>query len=193
MKKGLNHKQKKFCHEYIVDWNKTRAYKAAYKAKTDNAAAACAVKLLRNVKVEEYIEKIRYNYEQNTGVTKTRQLLELAKIAYSSIAHLHENWITLKEYELLTLDQLAAIESTETETQQKLIDKEYYEVVKIKIKLYPKIQALAEINKMMGFNSPDKVDLTTLGKSINNKPDLKKLNEEELRQYATIQSKLEGD
>lgn len=55
--KKLTEKQKRFCEEYIIDYNATRAYKAVYKnCKSDNAAAACANKLLRNAKVKTYIE-----------------------------------------------------------------------------------------------------------------------------------------
>lgn len=169
MKKTLNYKQKDFCHEYIIDWKRNRAYKAAYKVTKDSVARANASRLLTNANILEYIEEIKNDFEKNTGITKTRQLLELAKIAYCSIAHLHETWIKLKDYQQLTPDQLAAIESTETETITKVIDEDLYEVVKIKIKLYPKLTAIAEINKMMGYNSTEKIEVTqkedTRGKS----------------------------
>ena len=43
----------------MIDYNATRAYKAVYKnCKSDNAAAACANKLLRNANVKTYIENL---------------------------------------------------------------------------------------------------------------------------------------
>lgn len=52
----MTEKQKKFADEYLIDLNGTRAYKAAYpRIKSDNAAAAAATRLLRNVKVKEYL------------------------------------------------------------------------------------------------------------------------------------------
>lgn len=54
----MTEKQKLFADEYLIDLNATRAYKAVYKnCKNDNAAAACAAKLLRNPKVKKYIDE----------------------------------------------------------------------------------------------------------------------------------------
>lgn len=54
----MNARQKRFCDEYLIDCNATRAYKAVYKnIKSDEAAAACASKLLRNAKVKIYIDE----------------------------------------------------------------------------------------------------------------------------------------
>ena len=54
----MTEKQHKFADEYIIDCNATRAYKAAYpRVKKDGTAAAAAVRLLRNVKVEKYVSE----------------------------------------------------------------------------------------------------------------------------------------
>ena len=54
----MTEKQKRFCDEYLVDLNGTRAYKAAYPSvKNDNTAAASASELLRNPKVREYLDE----------------------------------------------------------------------------------------------------------------------------------------
>ena len=55
----MTDKQKIFADEYLVDLNATRAYKAAYPTvKKDNVATAAGARLLRNVKVSEYIEQV---------------------------------------------------------------------------------------------------------------------------------------
>lgn len=52
----MTEKQKLFADEYLIDLNATRAYKVAYpNIKNDDTAAAAASRLLRNVKVQEYI------------------------------------------------------------------------------------------------------------------------------------------
>ena len=52
----MTEKQKRFCDEYLIDLNATRAYKVAYQnVKNDAVAAAAAARLLRNVKVKNYI------------------------------------------------------------------------------------------------------------------------------------------
>ena len=54
----MTDKQKRFADEYLLDCNATRAYKAAYPhVKTDNAAHACAAKLLRNATILQYINE----------------------------------------------------------------------------------------------------------------------------------------
>lgn len=55
---ALTEKQKIFADEYLIDLNATRAYRAAYsKVKTDNVAAQAGSRMLRNVKVSEYINE----------------------------------------------------------------------------------------------------------------------------------------
>ncbi|SDY13557.1 terminase small subunit [Eubacterium barkeri] len=54
----MTEKQKRFCDEYLVDLNGTRAYKAAYpNVKKDMTAAVNASKMLRNAKVKAYIDR----------------------------------------------------------------------------------------------------------------------------------------
>ena len=52
----MTNAQKRFCDEYLIDFNATRAYKAAYKScRKDETANVNGSKLLRNTKVKEYI------------------------------------------------------------------------------------------------------------------------------------------
>lgn len=54
----LTDKQRKFCDEYLIDLNATRAYKAAYPhVKSEGAARACASKLLTKVNIKTYIDE----------------------------------------------------------------------------------------------------------------------------------------
>lgn len=68
----MTEKQKRFCDEYLIDLNATRAYKAVYKnIKSDEAAAACASKLLRNAKVKENIsEQLEKVHSEKTADVK---------------------------------------------------------------------------------------------------------------------------
>ena len=54
----MTDKQRKFCDEYLINCNATRAYRKAYpNVKKDSSAAVCAAKLLRIAKVQEYINE----------------------------------------------------------------------------------------------------------------------------------------
>ena len=51
-------KQRRFCDEYLIDCNATRAYKAAYpRIKSDEVASASGTRLLGNAKVKTYIQE----------------------------------------------------------------------------------------------------------------------------------------
>lgn len=77
--------QKVFCDEYLVDLNATRAYKVAYPRCTkDEAAYAAASRMLRIVKVKEYIEKAIEERKKRTEVTQDMVINELKAIAFSN-------------------------------------------------------------------------------------------------------------
>lgn len=181
MTKKLTAKQQRFCEEYVIDWNGTRAVIAA--GYSENAAAEIAYEYLRKPHIKEYINKIRNDLSRLSGITALRNLIELKKIAYSSIAHLHNTWITLKEFEDLTDDQKACIESIDTKTEIKTVqggdfDKELFEIETkyIKIKLFSKLTAIETINRMLGFNAPEKHENKDVDEFSN-------YSDEELDQY----------
>ncbi|MBS6559251.1 MAG: terminase small subunit [Clostridiales bacterium] len=73
---ALTEKQKRFADEYLIDLNATRAYRAAYSScKKDEVAAVNGSKLLRNTKVEKYInaelEKI-----QSAKIADAQEVME---------------------------------------------------------------------------------------------------------------------
>lgn len=53
----MNEKQELFIREYLKDFNGTRAYKEAYNIEDDKVAATSAWRLLRNVDIQEAIQK----------------------------------------------------------------------------------------------------------------------------------------
>jgi phage terminase small subunit len=53
----VTEKQKRFCDEYLIDCNATRAYKTVYQnVKSDETAKSAASRLLTNVNVKKYID-----------------------------------------------------------------------------------------------------------------------------------------
>jgi phage terminase small subunit len=168
--KGLSPKQKAFCREYIFDWNATRAYKIAYPNSGGLTARVEACKLLTKPNVKQYCELIQKDLEKLCGISRAKVLNEHMKLAYSSIAHLHNTWIELRQFELLTQEQKDCIAEIDTKTERKYFseydpDKEDfvkvpYDVKYIKIKLYDKQKALDSISKMLGYDAPIKTELT---------------------------------
>lgn len=79
----LTAKQKRFADEYLIDLNATRAYMAAYPScKSENSAAVCASKLLRNAKAAGYIAERQKALQERTTITAERVLQEYARLAF---------------------------------------------------------------------------------------------------------------
>ncbi len=72
----MTEKQKRFCDEYLIDLNGTRAYKAAYPSvKSDEAAKAAASRLLTNVNVREYLDA-ELEKLHNAKTANAREVME---------------------------------------------------------------------------------------------------------------------
>jgi phage terminase small subunit len=161
--KGLTIKQKLFCQEYIYDWNATRSYTVAYpNVKTTSTAGVLAHRMLKNDKVQHYLEEIQQDIEKLAGVSRMKIINEHMKLAFSSIAHLHNTWIERKQFEELTPDEKACISEISTQTRNVISDGQLTAVTVefVKIKLYDKQKALDSISKMLGYDAPVKAEVT---------------------------------
>ena len=108
--KKLTEKERIFCHEYIIDWNGSRA---ARKAKySENTCAAIASENLRKPHIKQYIDFIKDDIEKEAGITKLSQVMSIMDIALKEDAS----------------------------------DRD-------------KLSARAELNKMLGYNAPEKMTI----------------------------------
>jgi len=172
LKVKLTEKERVFCHQYIIDWNGARsARQAGY---SEDTAKEIASQNLTKSHIQQYIAFIKNNLEEEAGISKLRNLQELAKIAYSCISNLHDDWIELTNWNEIKEANpalLSAIESIDTKTEYRTYktdgdDEVNAEIKFVKIKLFPKTTAIDLINKMLGYNLPVKSDITTNGNSI---------------------------
>ena len=77
--------QKRFCDEYLIDLNATRAYKVAYpNCKKDETARANSSRLLTIANIQEYISEKQIEIEKRTEVTQDMVIKELANVAFSN-------------------------------------------------------------------------------------------------------------
>ena len=158
----LTVKQEKFCNKYLECGNASEAYRFSHNAQkmkpeTINRAA---YDLLNNPKITARLEELRSALQQKDDISKERVLSEFAKIAFSSIASMHNTWIDKKEFEKLSENEKSCIKSIQTRIQRKVINEEIIEVEQIKIELYDKLKALENINKMLGYEAPVKTAQT---------------------------------
>ena len=145
--------QKRFCEEYMIDLNATRAYKIAYPScKKDETANANSSRLLRNDKVKEYIEIKQKELEEKSGVTQQRIIDELAKIAFADIRKAYDgngNLKSIQDIDDETAGAIVGIESFE-EYEGRGEDREYIGDTK-KIKMADKIRAAELLGKHLGM------------------------------------------
>ena len=75
----LTEKQKRFCEEYLIDLNATQAaIRAGYSVKYADREGH---KLVENSRVLDYLNKLRGEQSNRTGITADTVLKELEKIA----------------------------------------------------------------------------------------------------------------
>ena len=158
---ALTPKQKIFADEYLIDLNATRAYKVAYPScKKDETAAVNGSKLLRNTKVENYIQERMQEREQRTKITQDKVLQELAKLGFFNIRKLFDD--SGKPLDITGLDDetAACIVGLEVMDVYEGIgeDKEFVGYIK-KYKLSDKLKALELIGRHLGMFK-DKVELS---------------------------------
>lgn len=152
---NLNPKQEMFCREYVVDFNGyAAAIRAGYSEKTARVQAS---QILTIPNIQARIKELIEQRNNKIELTAEQIIDEFRKIAFSSIAHMHNTWITLKEFDKLTDDQKACIESIKTRTRT-IFDKESgfpAEIEEIQIKLYDKQRALENLGKYLGIYEKD--------------------------------------
>lgn len=160
----LNERQKKFCDEYIYDWNATRSYNIAYpdEKRSNDTTRSNASQLLTNPNIQAYIKEIQADIQKQAGISRLMVINEHKKLAFSSIAHLHNKWIELKDFDQLSNEQKDCISEIDTKVLKKNLgtrdEPEIIDVEYVKIKMYDKQKSLDSISKMLGFNEPDKIE-----------------------------------
>ncbi|MCI8654982.1 MAG: terminase small subunit [Clostridia bacterium] len=100
----MTEKQKRFCDEYLIDLNATRAYKVAYPRTKQRTAEVNGSKLLSNTEVKEYIELRLKDIQKRTEVTQDKVIQELAAIAFTNateFASVKGNSVIIKDTDTL--------------------------------------------------------------------------------------------
>lgn len=109
----MTEKQKIFADEYLIDLNATRAYRKAYPSvKKDETAAQAGSRMLRNVKVAEYIAERMQARQERTEITQDRVLEELAAIAFAratDYVEVRDDQVFIKDTAGLSENQIKAI------------------------------------------------------------------------------------
>ncbi len=164
-KKKLEGKEIIFCQEYIKDFNATRAIKAAgYNFGTYDSQKAAGWAILQKEHIKNEVARKLANIEESAQISKLMVILEHKKLAFSSIAHMHDTWMEKKAFDKLTDEQKSCIAEISTQIKKfSSEDGDDIEVEFVKIRLYDKQRSLDSISKMMGYDAPTKLDITSGG------------------------------
>lgn len=157
--------QRRFCNEYLIDLNATRAYKAAYKnCKSDLTARTNGSKLLTNTNIQSYISDKQKEIEERTQITQDMVVQELAKIGFFNIKDIYNNNGTLKQISDMDDNTTRAIASVKTlqkagamkietnpDGKDKEIPIEHIPEQTIEYKTNDKVKALELLGKHLGM------------------------------------------
>lgn len=140
----LTPKQDRFCEEYLIDLNgKQAAIRAGYSQKTAEVQAA---RLLSYAKVQENIQRLQKEARNKTDLSREEVLATLAAIMR---ARLPDYFTDGKKLDLasLTDGQKLAMESIRVTGSS------------FTIKLSSKIAAIERINRMLGYDLPEDLNV----------------------------------
>jgi phage terminase small subunit len=155
---GLNPRQKKFCKEYIIDFNATQAaIRAGYSKDTARQIASQNLtKLDIQTEINNEIDKRKHRVE----VKQDRIIYELARIAFSDIKNYIKDGCI--DYDAIKDEDSPIIQEFKDDSKTVNSDKKGYELVQNnkKLKLYDKIKALELLGRHLAMFT-DKVTQDT--------------------------------
>ena len=197
--KGLTIKQEKFCNKYLECGNASEAYRYAYDCSkmSESTVWENASRQLANSKVAARIEYLKSHLAEAAGISALHIIREHQKIAFSDATRIRNGWMSLKDFDALTSDEKACIKSIETkQTKRITLDGDELVDEQVKITCYDKQKALDSIVNMLGYNAPEKKEVT--GKDgapieLSAKIDYSHLSDDDLKQaFSIIQKAADG-
>ena len=146
----LTAKEERFCYEYCVDFNATKAaMRSGYSLKT---AFQIGAENLKKPKIAKRIKEKQDNLAELAGISALRIVKEHEKIAFLNAGKLRDGWLSLTEFELLTDDEKACIQEVSTKPGMFGTD--------LKVKMYDKQKSLDSLADILGIKAPTKNEIT---------------------------------
>jgi phage terminase small subunit len=153
----LTAKEERFCYEYVLLLNATKA--AVNAGDSKKSARPIGSRLLTNVDIQNKIKRLQENLSETAEISALHVLKEHEKIAFSNAGQLRDGWIRFKEFESLTDDQKSCIQEISTKTIKRTLKQfadgeltdDPIEEEWVKIKLYDKQKSLDSIKTMLGL------------------------------------------
>lgn len=153
----LTPKQKKFCQEYLVDLNATRAaIRSGYSKKTSGQIGE---QNLKKLVVKKYISVLQEKIQEKTGLRIEDVIAELVKVGFSNVQDFVSTGNKIGDIKKLKRDKAAAISSVKTTFKvggEKTTE----------IKFYDKVDALEKLGRHLGAWEKDNKQRTKIIKEV---------------------------
>lgn len=151
---ALNDKQTRFCEEYLIDFNATKAaIRAGYSKKS---AYSIGSENLTKPEIQEYLAKKSDKVANKLGINQERVLQEIARLAFSDIRKYYDEDGKLKPIHELDDDAAAALAGVEVD---ELFDQQGFNKVEVgqtkKIKVWNKKDGLEQLARYLGLYEKD--------------------------------------
>lgn len=143
-----NPRHERFCREYLIDRNGTRAYMRVYPNSSYDAARNSAAELLANPCIRARIDEVEKEILRRLEVTPERITAELAKLAFFNAKDLYDNDGNLKDIHSLDPDVTAAITSIKVASRVTGDEKDCLEITR-EVKLADKKGCLELLGKKL--------------------------------------------
>lgn len=162
----MNDQRKRFCDRYFETLNACQsAIDASYSPDT---ARQIGYNLLQEEEIQEYLQKLRLEYQEKSGINKDRILAEYAKIAFSDIRELYAGDNNLLDVRQMDDNTAAAVMSVEVD--ELVAQGGVFIGNTKKVKLYNKLAALDALGKVLGVFEKDNQQRTPNIKILNVDP-----------------------
>lgn len=152
-KKGLTYKQEMFCQAYIANGgNASEAYRQAYPVSlkwSDTTVAVKACELMKNEFVGHRIAELQKELREKADVKKS----EVLEMAVASMRHDIRDFVTIKDGKVVFKDS-----DEWTPEMAKLVEGVKVTKNGIELELLGKKWSIERICKMLGFDSPEKIE-----------------------------------
>lgn len=159
----LTIKQENFCNYYLECGNASEAYRRAYSCSKmkDESVNSRAYELLKRSEIAARVKQLQKELRDRSDLNKDEAVGILTNIARANVVDMLEIRRTanfrvflIKDLSKLPVSFQLAIQSV------KSTDKGF------EVKMYSKIDALDRLSKMMGWDAPEKKDITSNGNPI---------------------------
>ena len=162
-------RHEKFCQEYIIDLNGTRAARDAGFAKKSARVSAC--RLLTKANIQKRIQQLKKDRSERTGITQDMVLKELAAVGFSDFKHYGQ----INKDGGVEFYPFEDIEGEKTRAIKSMKEVDGAQSHSMSLKLHDKIKPLELLGKHLGMfperhehSGEVKVPLFIMSRSKNN-------------------------